>query len=102
MLTPKSRKPVALQSLFSPPGKLTPASADICDNTLEIRSSDYMKSLSAVKYDLMMAGHIFLNDRVPKAKVWKTIVDNKLAVEKKSLSEQTQDSFLWDISQVVS
>ena len=36
MLTPKSRKPVALQSLFSPPGKLTPASADICENTLEI------------------------------------------------------------------
>ena len=81
---------MASQSLFSPPGKLTPASADVCDNTLEIRSSDYMKSLSAVKYDLMMAGHIFLNDCVPKdyaTKVWKTLVDNKLAVEKKALSE---------------
>ena len=55
-----------------------------------------MKSLSAVKYDLMMVGHIFLNDRVPKdyaAKVWKTIVDNKLLVEKKALTEQSQDSF---------
>ena len=55
-----------------------------------------MKSLSAVKYDLMMAGHIFLNERVPKdyaAKVWKTIVDNNLLFEKKTLTEQNQDSF---------
>ena len=50
-----------------------------------------MKSLSAVKYDLMMVGHIFLNDYA--AKVWKTIVDNKLLVEKKALTEQKQDSF---------
>ena len=52
-----------------------------------------MESLSAVKYDLMMAGHIFLNDCVPKdydTKVWKTIVDNKLAVEMKGLSEQSR------------
>ena len=56
-----------------------------------------MKSLSGVKYDLMMAGHIFLNEHVPKdyvTKVWKTIVDNNIAVEKKALTEQTSDSFL--------
>ena len=78
-----------------PSRKTHSASADTCDNTLEIQSSDCMKS-SAVKYDLMMAGHIFFNDHVPEdyaTKVWKTIVDNKLAVEKNALSEQTQDSF---------
>ena len=34
--------------------------------------------------------------RVPKdyaTKVWKTTVDNSIAVEKKALTEQTQDSF---------
>ena len=96
MLTPKSRKTLAHQSLFSPSGKLTPAHADISDNSLEIRSADYMKSLSGVKYDLMMAGHIFFNERVPKdyvTKVCKTIVENNIAVEKKALTEQTSDSF---------
>ena len=75
---------------------MTPGSTDVSDNTFEIHSSDYMKSLSAVKYDLMMAAHIFLNERVPKdyaAKVWKTIVENNLLVEKKALPEQNQDSF---------
>ena len=44
---------------------------------------------------MMMAGHIFLNECVPKdyaTKVWKTIVGNNIAVEKKVLTEQTQDS----------
>ena len=62
-----------------------------------------MKSLSGVKYDLMMAGHIFLNEHVPKdyvTKVWKTIVDNNIALEKKALTEQTSDLF-WHISQAV-
>ena len=96
ILTPKSRKSSARQSLFSLPRKLAPGNVDVSNNNLEIRSSDYMKSLSAVKYDLMMVGHIFLNDHVPKdyaAKVWKTIADNKLLVEKKALTEQSQDSF---------
>ena len=66
MLTPKSKQHSACQTLFSPPSKVAPAHTDISDNTLEIRSVDYMKSLSGVKYDLMMAGHIFLNERVPK------------------------------------
>ena len=76
MLTPKAKKNTARQSLFSPPRKMTPGNIDVSDNSLEIRSSDYMKSLSAVKYDLMMAAHIFLNERVPKdyaAKVWKQL-----------------------------
>ena len=55
-----------------------------------------MKSLSGVKYDLMMSGNIFLNERVPKdyvSKVWKKIVDNNIVVEKKALTEQTSNSF---------
>ena len=55
-----------------------------------------MKSLGGVKYDLMVAGHIFLNEHVPKdciTKVWKMIVDNNILVEKKALTEQTSDSF---------
>ena len=96
MLTPKAKKNTARQSPFSPPRKMTPGNVDVSDNSLEIQSSDYMKSLSAVKYDLMMAAHIFLNEHVPKdyaAKVWKTIVENNLLVEKKTLTEQNQDSF---------
>ena len=95
MLTPKSKQCSACQTLFSPPGKVAPAHTDISDNTLEIQS-DYMKSLSGVKYDLMIAGHIFLNEHVPKdyvSKVWKTIVDNNILVEKKALTVQTSDSF---------
>ena len=105
MLTPKSKQCSACQTLFSPPGKVTPAHADISDNTLEIQSVDYMKSFSGVKYDLMMAGHIFLNECVPKdyvSKVWKAIVNNNIAVEKKALTEQTSESFFWHISQAVS
>ena len=96
MLTPKAKKNTARQCLFYLPRKTTPGNVDVSDNSLEIQSSDYMKSLSAVKYDLMMAAHIFLNERVPKdyaAKVWKTIVENNLLVEKKTLTEQNQDSF---------
>ena len=55
-----------------------------------------MKSLSGVKYDLMVASHIFLNEHVPKdyiSKLWKTIVDNNILVEKKAIKEQTSDSF---------
>ena len=66
MLTPKSKQHSAWQTLSSPPGKVTPAHADISDITLEIQSVDYMKSLSGVKYDLMMAGYIFLNECMPK------------------------------------
>ena len=89
MLTPKAKKNTARQCLFSPPWKMTPGNVDVSDNSLEIQSSDYMKSLSAVKYDLMMAAHIFLNERVPKdyaAKVWKTTVENNLLVEKKTFT----------------
>ena len=38
MLTPKSRQCSACQTLFSPPGKVTPAHADVPDNNLEVRS----------------------------------------------------------------
>ena len=96
MLTPKSKQCSARQTLFSPLGKVALAHAGISDNTLEIQSVGYMKSLSGVKYDLLMAGHIFLNEHVPKdyvSKVWKTIVDNNILVEKKALAEQTSNSF---------
>ena len=93
--TPPAKQNTKLYS--SPPGKVAPAHADISDNNLEIRSADCMKSLSGVKYDLMMVGHIFLNEHVPKdyvSIVWKTIVDNNILVEKKALTEQTSDPFL--------
>ena len=96
MLTPKLKQRSACQSLFSPPRKVTPAQPEVPDNNLEVRSADYMKSLSGVKYDLIVSGHIFLNERVPKdyvTKVLKMIVDNNILVEKKALTEQMSDSF---------
>ena len=51
-------KSVHLQ-LFSPPGKSASQSSKE-ENTLEIKSSKYMKSISCVKHDLMVAAHQFL------------------------------------------
>lgn len=101
MLTAKSKQRSACQSLFSPPGKVTPANPEFPDNNLEVQSADYMKSFSGVKYELMVAGHIFLNEHVPKdyvTKHWKMIVDNNILVEKKALTEQNVGFILWDIS----
>ena len=49
----------------------------------------------------MVAGHLFLNECVPKdytTRLWKTISDNNIVVEKKALSEQTADSFFGILS----
>ena len=65
ILTPKSKAKSSCQALFSPQGKVAPA-PELYDNSLDVRSSEYMKQLSGIKYNLMVAGHLFLNECVPK------------------------------------
>ena len=64
------------------------------DSTLEIRSSEYMTSISCVKHDLMIAAHLFLFEKSPKDyinKLWAVIKSNKLLVEKQAIAASADD-----------
>ena len=79
--------------LFSPAGKSTGQSLKE-DNTLEVRSSEYMTSISCIKHDLMIAAHQFLFKKSPKDyinKLWSVIQKNNLLVEKQAIAASTED-----------
>ena len=83
--------------LFSPLGK-SAASSVKEDNTLDIKSSEYMTSMSCVKHDLMIAAHQFLFEKTPKDyinKIWAVIEKNDILIEKRATaaSAETSKSF---------
>ena len=51
ILTPKSKAKSSCQALFSPQGKVASA-PELHDNSLDIGSSEYMKQLNGIKYNL--------------------------------------------------
>ena len=64
-LHPPERGKYSCVQLFSPSGKSTGQSLKE-DNTLEVRSWEYMTSISCIKHDLMIAAHQFLFKKSPK------------------------------------
>ena len=65
------------------------------ENTLEIRSSEYMTSISCVKHNLMIAAHLFPFEKSPKYyinKLWSVIEDNNLLVEKGAITASAEDT----------
>ena len=83
--------------LFSPPGKSS-AQSPKEENTLEIKSSQYLKSISCVKHDLTVAAHQFLFKKTPKDyvnKIWAVIEKNNILIEKQAIvvSAETSESF---------
>ena len=83
--------------LFSPSGKSIGQSLKE-DNTLEVRSSEYMMSISCIKHDLMIAAHQFLFEKSPNDylnKLWSVIQKNKLLVEKQAIAASAEDPELF-------
>ena len=83
--------------LFSPAGKSAGQSLKE-DNTLELRSSEYMMSISCTKHDLVIAAHQFLFKKSPKDyinKLWSAIQKNNLLVEKQAIAASTKDPELF-------
>ena len=83
--------------LFSPPSKSSAQSAKE-ENTLEIKSSQYMKSISCVKHDLMVAAHQFLFEKTSKDyvnKIW-VVIEKNILIEKQAIvaSAETQSHSL--------
>ena len=79
--------------LFSPAGKSAGQYLKE-DNTLEVRSLEYMTSISCIKHDLMIAAHQFLCEKSPKDytnKLWSVIQKNNLLVEKQAIAASTED-----------
>ena len=83
--------------LFSPPGKTSLQSMKE-ENTLKVRSSEYMTFISCVKHDLMVTDHQFLFEKMPKGyinKMWAVIEKNDILVEKHVIEASAETSQLF-------